>query len=56
MTKELLDKANSIIEEGNRLQSEFLEVLVRDFSDSDKELLRKYMDKMCNNIRSYYGN
>lgn len=52
----LLDKANSIIEEGNRLQSEFLEVLVRDFSDSDKELLRKYMDKMCNNIRSYYGN
>lgn len=50
----LSDKAKEIIEEGNKRQSEFLEILVKDFSESDKQQLKRYMDKIYHNITAYY--
>ena len=49
------DKAKTILEESQAAQNSFFNILFEGFSDSEKENLKIYLERVSTNIRTYHN-
>ena len=49
------DKAKTILEESQAAQNAFFNILFEGFSDSEKENLKNYLERVSTNIKTYHN-